>query len=468
MTLEETTVNEGEQPKTVEQAISEAYNEAINMPEQERTDDHNKLIDAVNEVIGVKEDVEKEADILEAMFAEEETPEVEPTEDMGVAVSNKSAIEKLKSKLNDAQKSKIIESAQKAVKTLKSVFPNMDIHFHEDDASYNAAITQNDPNAINNTAGNIMYTKGADGKYTGRIDINLGRANNRTVAHEVAHAVMLRSFGENAQLFKSFRDKISKVLSDTTNKRVNEFSDQYNETDSHEEFLVELSAALSAEEKQLDKITVSKIAKIINDVVSKLTNGAIIPFKDVNEMTDINEVVDFINSMSAAISRGEDIKIKEGKNKQATTISSRSQIIDKATSVKDIDVKSIRTLSRAGKRVSKGLSVKTVNNKKVVSEAEDLSIDYVKENAPNIYIANANIIAQFPIVEGIKKIKNIVREIERGYFETINKKVSTIKNKCVTIIPIKGHFQINARVLYMLACGSQAEERSDEDIVRLP
>ena len=258
-----------------------------------------------------EENIKSEADRLESMFAEEETPEGEPTEGMGVAVTNKSAIETLKSKLNNNEKSKVIEFAQKAVKTLKSVFPTMDIHFHEDDASYNATITQNDPNATKNTAGNIMYTKGADGKYTGRIDINLGRANNRTVAHEVAHAVMLHSFGENVKLFKSFRDNVSKVLSDTANAKLTEFANRYKESDSHEEFLVELAATLSAEEKQLDRNTVSKIAKLVNDVVSKLTNGAIIPFKNVKEMTDINEVVDFINSMSSAISRGEKFNAKD-------------------------------------------------------------------------------------------------------------------------------------------------------------
>jgi hypothetical protein len=101
------------------------------------------------------------------------------------------------------------------------------------------------------------------------------------------------------------------------------------------------------------------------------------------------------------------VAIEGVKEQKGTTSSSRSQIVDKANTVKDIDVKSIRMLSRAGKRVSKGLSVKTVNNKKEVAEAEDLSIDYVKENAPKIYTSNANIIAQYPIVEGIKKIKDV-------------------------------------------------------------
>jgi hypothetical protein len=79
----------------------------------------------------------------------------------------------------------------------------------------------------------------------------------------------------------------------------------------------------------------------------------------------------------------------------------------KMSSVKDINVKEIRTLSRAGNRVSKGLSVSTKDNKKVVQEAEDLSLEYVKNNAPDLFIANSNIIAAFPLVSAIIKKSNI-------------------------------------------------------------
>ena len=70
-------------------------------------------------------------------------------------------------------------------------------------------------------------------------------------------------------------------------------------------------------------------------------------------------------------------------------------------------VKEIRTRSRAGKRISKGLSVFTRGGKKIVQEAEDLSLDYVKKNAPDLFISNANIIANYPIVSGIKKFGTI-------------------------------------------------------------
>jgi hypothetical protein len=77
----------------------------------------------------------------------------------------------------------------------------------------------------------------------------------------------------------------------------------------------------------------------------------------------------------------------------------------KPTKVSEIDVNEVRAKARPGKRISKGLSVKTVDRKKVIEETEDLSIEYVKKNAPKAFISNANIIAKYPLVAGKKKFK---------------------------------------------------------------
>jgi hypothetical protein len=77
----------------------------------------------------------------------------------------------------------------------------------------------------------------------------------------------------------------------------------------------------------------------------------------------------------------------------------------KPTKVSDIDVNEVRAKARPGKRISKGLSVKTVDRKKVIEETEDLSIEYVKKNAPKAFVSNANIIAKYPLVAGKKKFK---------------------------------------------------------------
>lgn len=84
----------------------------------------------------------------------------------------------------------------------------------------------------------------------------------------------------------------------------------------------------------------------------------------------------------------------------------------RAKSVKDIDVNKIRTQSRPGNRVSKGLIVKGSGDKKYVQESNDLSIEYVKNNAPEAFIKNANILAKYPIVAGIQKFGEIKTEAQ--------------------------------------------------------
>jgi hypothetical protein len=75
------------------------------------------------------------------------------------------------------------------------------------------------------------------------------------------------------------------------------------------------------------------------------------------------------------------------------------------TKVSEINVNEVRSKARPGKRVSKGLSVKTVDGKKVIEETEDLSLEYVKQNAPSVFISNANIIAKYPLVAGKQKFR---------------------------------------------------------------
>jgi len=274
-----------------EQMASDLYQEAVAIPKAQRTPAQQSVVDMV-------------------VSAQTQKPS-------GVSVSNKAQVAELETKTTDADKKKIIKAATTAINTLKSIFPDMDIVIHESNDSYTKQVGQS-------TRGNFEVTRTADGKIVGgRIDINLSKANMRTVAHEVAHAVMLKAFGDNPALFKVFRDRITKILSDTNVKKLNDFASQYEENNSHEEFLVELSAALTEAQKQLKPITVNKIAQLINKVVSKITGGRLQPF---GEKIQTNELIDFMNTMSSAIGRGEAIQVKEGATKGAAGVVSKAQV----------------------------------------------------------------------------------------------------------------------------------------------
>lgn len=238
----------------------------------------------------------REVTSMEKQFGKEFP--ITPTTDQGISVTNKSAVNNIKTKTTDKGRVKVIEAAQRVLKTLKSVLPNFDIVLHDDEGSYNAAMDSF--GGAKGTRGNFVD----NGDGTGRIDINLSKANSRTVAHEVAHAVMLKAFGDTPALFKGFRDRISKVLNESSNKKLMDFSKNYAGDVTYEEYLAELTGMLEQEETNLSVNTLQKIAAIINEIVSKITNGTFKPFEDIK---DTKQIVDFFNSVSQSIRKGEEI-----------------------------------------------------------------------------------------------------------------------------------------------------------------
>ena len=226
----------------------------------------------------------------------------------GASVSDKTAMNDLRSKTEDKAKISIIDAAEKMITTLKSVLPNFDIVIHGSDESYNAAMKDVEIGGVAGGVGNFSYSK-KKGEYSGRIDINLNRANNKTLAHEVAHGVMLKAFGDNPKLFKEFREKIASVLNESDNQTLIDFADRatYAKNDTYEEYLAELTAMLAEQETKLSTSIFQKIAAIINDIIEKITNGAFKPFEGIKRT---KQVVDFFNDISESIRKGEAIKIE--------------------------------------------------------------------------------------------------------------------------------------------------------------
>jgi hypothetical protein len=265
-------------------------------------------------------DLDGEISLLEQLLAEEETA---PTVSAGISISSDTDVEELRNrtqsrsqqattkeeKESSSTRLKIIDTAKRAINTLKSVFPDIDIVMHEDEGSYNAAMQE-----IGGKAGSRgnFFSDTADGKTTGRIDINLSNANSRTVAHEIAHGILIKTFGDNSNLFNDFRTRVSKVLKGDVNKQLNDFADQYVDKNTgelldvnHEEFLAELTGILEQQEANLSVTTMQKVAALINEFVSKITGGKFKPFEDTKNTKD---VVDFFNTISGAIREGNEIQ----------------------------------------------------------------------------------------------------------------------------------------------------------------
>ena len=237
---------------------------------------------------------------MEEMFTQEEAP-TEPARTSGVSVADPIAMDSLRKRVQDNAKKQVVDFAQKTLNTLKSVLPDFEIVLHDDDNSYINSIPKD---ANTQSSGYFSYVQRPDGTYVGKIDINLNTADKTTVAHEVAHGVMRKTFGENTEAFKTFKKRVASAINRKGNKELNDFVSEYEENDSYEEYIVELAAQLTQSDKKISPTLLQNIALIINDYVSKITNGAFIPFQNVK---DTKQAIEFLRNISESISKGEAI-----------------------------------------------------------------------------------------------------------------------------------------------------------------
>lgn len=286
--------------KPASQQIAEAYHNAVeNGVEPE-------LVKAVENGVALQEQMKSKPSLADNIETNE-TLEVDgvPT---GTRASNKASIDALERKHSDnATKKAVIAAVRKAARTLKSVFPSMDIHIHEDPKQYAAAM-QGLKGQLNSD-GNFSFVTSSDGTVVGRIDINLSTATPKVVVHEVTHAILLKMFGDNSPAFLDFRKKIEKIISTAGNAKLSNFANKYKEVGVEEigqaeEYLAELAGILSNKETPLDYGVIRKVMELINQFVSTVTFDKFKPFQD---MQDQKNALEFFNTIAQSIKAGTDV-----------------------------------------------------------------------------------------------------------------------------------------------------------------
>jgi hypothetical protein len=273
----------------------------------------SELSDTQTKIKQIEDAVQKqttsEVSVQPEAISGQEVPQGQPQAEPQVAaqeseevvdVTNKEQLTRLKERVSDTVKKAVIEQAEKGINTLKSVLPDFNIVVYETPEAYQAAAQE--IGADVNSGGTFSYTTGADGKYQGTILVNLNSANERTVAHEITHGILLGKFGDTPEVFSNFHNQIKGVVSETDNARLNEFINQYDEVSKPEEYLAELSGIMTSEGTTLSPDIITKIAKIVNQIVSTITGGAFTPFAETANKSD---VINFFNQISTAMQKGE-------------------------------------------------------------------------------------------------------------------------------------------------------------------
>jgi len=317
--------------------------------------------------------IDDQVSLLEQLLAEEQAV---PTAETGISISNDTDVQELRNKTQSRSQQartkedkdsantrlKIINTAKRAINTLKSVYPGIDIIIHDDEGSYNAAMSV--VNGVSGSRGNLFLETTPEGKTTGRIDINLSKADDRTVAHEVAHAILLKSFGDNSKLFSDFRTRISKIIKSDASKQLDDFANRYVDPNTgelldvnHEEFLAELTGMLEQQQANLSLSTIQKIAALINEFVSKITGGKFKPFEDTKNTKD---VVDFFNAISGAIREGQGVTEKINPNAEPTGTDVDTSSLKKRSSL--IEKLGLERFNQMDDRITEGITLKNLGD----------------------------------------------------------------------------------------------------------
>ena len=194
----------------------------------------------------------------------------------------------------------LMERVDKALKSVKRLFPKLKIVMHRSEASYKDNVSTN--------------SRGAFNPNTNTIHINMPKATGRTIGHEVFHAILKDRFGSEVNIQAATKDLI-KSLREGINKSTNLTPEQVLELERYaqifdgdkaivqdEEFLAEFVGFLSETYSKLEvpqqtaiKQWLAKIAQIFGFSPQEVLAQA------------DRDVVDLLNTIAEKVTEGQEI-----------------------------------------------------------------------------------------------------------------------------------------------------------------
>ena len=234
----------------------------------------------------------------------EEKPAPKPKPKKSDKTKAKEFVKKLIGSRKKLTGGQIIDQIEKVTSAIAKIAP--DVKFEVVDSTQMAKLT------------GTSEARSPRGRYdssTNTVYINSDKAIGTTIYHEAAHAVMVNMYGDQnpkvVEIHKAIRDvlkngnKNQQVLA----QRIDDFIKNYQQDegnpylDSHE-FFAELVAQLAANKEIIEAPTITKkIIKAINDVLEDLIG--VRPF---NSDSDINDVIDFVNTLAVNFESGQTIQ----------------------------------------------------------------------------------------------------------------------------------------------------------------
>jgi hypothetical protein len=219
-------------------------------------------------------------------------------------------------KIRNVGKEKVVAQITRAAKAIAKVLPKVKIVVHATPEAFVEATKDMDGR---------LSEGGLYDRKTGQIHINLEKATNRTVPHEVFHALILSRVNTDFDAQKLTRSMINSVRKSLKRAEgttelmsyLEDFESNYDENIKNEEKLAELFAILADNYKQLPPASKNIIVRFLNRLAKAI---------GLKEMTD-REAIQFMNTLSRKVETGQEIEAREVGQQKEGEAKTRKQII---------------------------------------------------------------------------------------------------------------------------------------------
>lgn len=203
-------------------------------------------------------------------------------------------IDQAKKQVANIADKKIAKAVLNGVKAISKILPNVKVILHDTDTSFRSVSGES-----KNQESSGLYING-------EIHINLPKANKRTVAHEIFHAILLDKVktDANAQVVtkKMIEAIASKIEGNPTLKaKLEDFASMYDENIQDEEKLAELVGMLA---ENYDSFS-ARVKEIIKNWLNNIAKSFGV------ELFETNEVFDVLNTIAKRVATGRDISDKD-------------------------------------------------------------------------------------------------------------------------------------------------------------
>ena len=265
----------------------------------------------------VQETVQAEPTVKIETIEVQEVPQVEQTlNDLTQQNNVLTQNDFTAAKIRNVGKEKIVAQIEKAAKATAKVLPKVKFIVHTTPESFVKATKE---------MNGRLSEGGLYDQQTGEIHINLQKASNRTVAHEVFHALILSRVSsdiEAQRLTKAMIGAVRKSLKKAEGtaeliSHLEDFESDYDENVKNEERLAELFAVLADNYKQLPPASKNIIIRFLNRLAKIF---------GLKEMTD-REAIDFMNTLSRKVETGDEIQASELGQQKEGKVAVRKQIV---------------------------------------------------------------------------------------------------------------------------------------------